>query len=241
MRRLFRSFEREGVEYLLISGQASILYGAATFSEDVDLWIRPTEGNARRVLRALTRCSSCVHKLTPPMTLRNMRRGHGFHFLLRDAGIPVYLDIMARPPRVGPFATAAKRALRMKSDWGVLPVVSIPDLIALKKTRRHADYDVISNLVALRVAGDSSPSREVLSWAARNTYRPEDRARYLRALGRKASVPALRRRIGAEIQRLQAKDASYWRAIVSDLRALRRRGQILAEGLPVRVLLSQTP
>ena len=36
MRTLFRSFERFGVDYLLISGQASILYGAATFSEDID-------------------------------------------------------------------------------------------------------------------------------------------------------------------------------------------------------------
>src|SRR5690606_5914107 len=30
------------VEWLLISGQATILYGAATFSEDVDLWVKPT-------------------------------------------------------------------------------------------------------------------------------------------------------------------------------------------------------
>ena len=37
MRRLFRSFDRFGVEYLLISGQATILYGAATFSEDVEI------------------------------------------------------------------------------------------------------------------------------------------------------------------------------------------------------------
>jgi hypothetical protein len=37
MRNLFRSFDRFGVEYLLISGQASILYGAATFSEDIEL------------------------------------------------------------------------------------------------------------------------------------------------------------------------------------------------------------
>jgi hypothetical protein len=29
----FQSLEREGVAYLLISGQAAVLYGAATFSE----------------------------------------------------------------------------------------------------------------------------------------------------------------------------------------------------------------
>lgn len=33
MRRFGRALERCGVEYLLISGQASVLYGASTFSE----------------------------------------------------------------------------------------------------------------------------------------------------------------------------------------------------------------
>ncbi len=43
-----------GVEFLLISGQASVLYGAATFSEDIDVWVRPDPGNLARLLRALT-------------------------------------------------------------------------------------------------------------------------------------------------------------------------------------------
>jgi len=55
MRTLFRSFERERLEYLLISGQAAVLYGAATFTQDIDLWVRPTAENAGRLLRALAR------------------------------------------------------------------------------------------------------------------------------------------------------------------------------------------
>ena len=61
MRKLFSSFERAGLEYLLISGQATVLYGAATFSEDVDLWIRPTSANARRLLLALADRRARVH------------------------------------------------------------------------------------------------------------------------------------------------------------------------------------
>ena len=34
------SFERSGLEYLLFSGQAAILHGAATFSEDIDISIQ---------------------------------------------------------------------------------------------------------------------------------------------------------------------------------------------------------
>ena len=56
MRSLFRGFERFELEYLLISGQASILYGAATFSEDIDVWIRPSPANAARLLSALAAC-----------------------------------------------------------------------------------------------------------------------------------------------------------------------------------------
>ncbi len=41
----FESLNHHPVEYLLISGQATVLYGAATFSEDIDLWLHPTEDN----------------------------------------------------------------------------------------------------------------------------------------------------------------------------------------------------
>lgn len=45
----FQSLERHSVEYLLISGQATVLYGAATFSEDVDLWVKPSRYVSSRV------------------------------------------------------------------------------------------------------------------------------------------------------------------------------------------------
>src|SRR3990170_7560295 len=113
MRRLFSSFERTGLEYLLISGQATVLYGAATFSEDVDLWIRQTADNAQKLLEALTDQRARVHRLPPPLTLRNMRAGHGFHFLVPGRPLETYLDVMARPPRVGAFRSAKRRSRRI--------------------------------------------------------------------------------------------------------------------------------
>jgi hypothetical protein len=76
----FRSLERESVAYLLISGQAAVLYGAAVFSEDVDLWVRPTPDNARAMLSALASVSATYYNLTPPFEVPYMARGHGFHF-----------------------------------------------------------------------------------------------------------------------------------------------------------------
>src|SRR5262245_309111 len=233
MKSLFRGFDRAHVDYLLISGQASILYGAATFSEDVDLWIRPSRTNLRRLLVTLARHHARVHKLTPPMTLPYAAAGHGFHFVLPTKPLPTYLDVMARAPRVGDFTAAAGRARRMATDWGTLPVVSIEDLVLLKKTRRLSDYEVISNLARLRLAEAIRPSRRLLRWAASNSFRAEDRASFLARLGERASVEACRRAIAHDVLRLQARDVAYWRPRIDALRKLRGSGRLWPEGKAV--------
>ncbi len=239
MRNLFRSFERSGVEYLLISGQASVLYGAATFSEDVDLWVRPSGRNIGRLAAALAACRARVYKLTPPLVLRYFRKGHGFHFTVPGRPGPAYLDILGRPPRVGSFGASRRKARVMETDWGRLPVVGIEDLIGLKKTRRLFDYEVISNLVRIRVGESASPSRALLRWALRETFRAEDRVEYARRLGRKLALAEARREIASEIPRWQARHVAYWRPIIRELRALWRRGGLLPAGVPV--VASSTP
>jgi hypothetical protein len=237
MRKLIRSFERSGLEYLLISGQASILYGAASFSEDVDIWIRPTVPNARRLMKALAACRARVHKLTPPLTARWMNRGHGFHFVVPDRPQAVFLDVMARPPRVKGFVEARHRARSMTTPWGVIPVVSIPDLILLKRTRRLQDYEVISNLVRIAVDASPEPGSALLRWASRATCRAEDRVDYLERLGMKADVEKCRRTIASEVASLQAADVRYWRKRIHDLRDIRSADHLLPAGTPVTRLL----
>ncbi|MGH9323956.1 MAG: hypothetical protein ACRD3V_29235 [Vicinamibacteria bacterium] len=237
MRNLFRSFERFGLDYLLISGQASILYGAATFSEDLDLWIRPSRLNAGRLLEALASRRARVHKLTPPLNLRHLGRGHGFHFIIPSQPIPTYLDVMGRPPRVRSFTECRARARLLETDWGRLPVVGMEDLIALKKTRRFSDYEVISNLVSVRLSEESSPSRRLLRWASKNTFRPEARVSLLRKLGETTSIGECRRDIAQDVARLQARDTAYWRPRIAELRRLRKAGKLLPEGMPISRLL----
>ncbi len=227
MQNIFRSFERSGTDYLLIGGQASILYGAATFSEDVDVWVRPDRANLARLVRALSACRARVRSLTPPLTERHVRAGHGFHFVLPG---PEYLDVMGVPPRVGTFAQARRRAVSLRSPWGDVPGVCIEDLVRLKRTRRHADYDVISNLVRIRIAPEAHPSRPLLRWAARNSFRAEERAHYLARLGQPRGVEACRGDISREILSLQRRDTVYWRRRVHELRRLRRQGRLWTAG-----------
>jgi hypothetical protein len=112
---------------LLISGQATILYGAATFSEDVDLWVDPKHENLERMKRALCASEASYYKLTPPLNRHFAERHHGFHFTIPDnpATAVLYLDVMGCPPRVGRFDNAWQQRVVFETEWGALNTVSI--------------------------------------------------------------------------------------------------------------------
>lgn len=256
----FRSLEANRVDYLLISGQAAVLYGAAVFSEDIDLWVNPTEEHFSRFLLALRQNQASYYKLTPEPTLANVSRGHGFHFLLPGPGI-TYLDVMGRPPRVGEFPRAATRANQMDTEWGALPVISILDLVELKKTQRLADYPVISRLVLeyFRQFAETKTD-ELIDWAMLHLFTLESLVEFLRGpwltevryTGRYCEqFESVRKEINSScglseplerelthwMQRRmaehQAEDREYWKPVIGELRRLRSDGKLMEEGKPV--------
>ncbi|MGH9321415.1 MAG: hypothetical protein ACRD21_14065 [Vicinamibacteria bacterium] len=258
MKSLFRALENEGVRYLLISGQACVLYGASQFTEDIDLWVQPTASNLSSFLRALSHVRAVVYKLTPPITLKYLRRGHGFHFRI---GTDVYLDMMGVPPRVEGFLPAFARSRRFETDWGTLRVSAPEDLVLLKRTNRPGDYEAISNLVRGRLADDKE-SVSILKWALRNTFDIADLVEFaLRGGGKlkrwpaRPAVQALlpvaaaasrlpERRIqraakllAIEMGDVQDKGRRYWRPIISDLGRLQKKRELIPEGTRVATLL----
>lgn len=255
MRNFFQALRHCRVRYLLISGQATVLYGASTFSEDVDLWVEPTPANWQRLLAALREAGARVYKLTPPLTLEYALRGHGFHFTVPDEESPGgigYVDIMAVPPRVGAFRTAWRQARRFATDWGRLPVVGPEQLVLLKRTRRLADYAVISALV--RIVCARLRSRQQWQWALEQTFEAEDllalwqrgrpawrrqivsarpAIRWLRTGRARAKHSQISRALLAEMETAREADRRYWRPILAELRRLQRQRRLLREGAPV--------
>ena len=53
----------EGAEFLLVGAQALAVHGHPRATGDLDLWIRPTPANARRVLAALRRFGAPLEQL----------------------------------------------------------------------------------------------------------------------------------------------------------------------------------
>ena len=263
MRSLFRSLDACRVRYLLISGQASVVYGAAHFSQDVDLWVDPVSSNVRALLRALADLGARVHKLTPPLSQKHLRRGHGFHFVVPQRGeLDLYLDVMGQPPRVGRFGPARRRARRMRTPWGTLGVVSIEDLVRIKATNRPSDYEVITRLAIIRLAEEKRPRAAILRWAISNIFQAEDLWKVIEALSlrpaqvrgarsavflsrirqreRRPSARDLARVAGwlaERAKRLQDRGRVYWMPRIDELRSMRKRGELLPEKTPVSSLL----
>ena len=258
----FQSLRAQQVEYLLISGQAAVLHGAATFSEDIDLWLQPAPANVEKFLGVLRAQHAKYYKLTPAFEMSCLCRGHGFHFVLAgDGGEDVFLDVLGVPPRVPPFALAAASAIWLEADWGLIHTIGIKDLIELKKTQRMEDYPIISNL-ALRYfrQPDSAANPESWLWAVNNLFtlpalaaffqqHPQAVASFSRKLPR--VVIELGKQVSAEGQpdaaneeavqqwmqqrasEFQKADRDYWRPIIQELRSLRNQARLMKESAPV--------
>ena len=52
-RDLLAEFNVQGVEYLVVGAYALAAHGHVRATKDLDVWVRPDSGNARRVLKAL--------------------------------------------------------------------------------------------------------------------------------------------------------------------------------------------
>ncbi|HWN98981.1 MAG TPA: hypothetical protein VNS63_06875 [Blastocatellia bacterium] len=63
-RDLLAEFNAQGVEYLVVGAHALAAHGHVRATRDLDLWVRPDVGNAKRVLTALKAFGTPLQDLT---------------------------------------------------------------------------------------------------------------------------------------------------------------------------------
>jgi hypothetical protein len=72
-RDILSEFNAEGVEYLLVGAYALAAHGLPRATGDIDLWVRPSAGNAERVWRAGRSCGPrCDAGRTTPYARTNL-------------------------------------------------------------------------------------------------------------------------------------------------------------------------
>lgn len=229
------------VEALLMGGQACVLYGAAEFSRDADFAILASPENIERLRDALTDLQAEVIAV-PPFEVQYLTRGHAVHFRCRHPDAEgLRIDVMARLRGVDPFDMLWSR----RTTWDLsgefrIDSLSLPDLVASKKTQRDKDWPMVRRLVEVSYdRGFSSPTPERIEFWLRELRTPEllvdcmrwfpkdarpladERAAVRAALAR--DVGAIRKHLAAEEARERALDRAYWEPLKTELEALRRR------------------
>jgi hypothetical protein len=136
------------VRYLLMGGQACVLYGAAQFSRDTDLGVPLMAENHERLAAALTELqASCI--AVPPFDWEFLKRGHGLHFRCEHPeAIGQRIDVLAVMRGVAPFEELWERRTTVGVDDGLqIELMDLPDLVQAKKTQRDKDWPMIRLLV----------------------------------------------------------------------------------------------
>ena len=136
------------VQYLLIGGQACIIYGAAEFSRDSDFVIFSSPDNLARMRKAL-KAMKAGSIYVPPLDEKYLERGHACHF--RCGAIDVKglrIDVIAKMRGCDEFDILWKRRKKLSLKKGViLNIISLQDLVRSKKTQRDKDWLMLKRLV----------------------------------------------------------------------------------------------
>ena len=240
IRQVLSTFQTNGVQALLMGGQACVFYGAAQVSKDVDFVLLAGPENYARLhtaLEALQARRIAVPRFDPAV----LARGHAVHFRCAAPGAEeLRVDVMTRLRDLPDFATLWERRTVFQDEaGGEFHLLSVPDLVEAKKTQRNKDWPVIELLVAIHHRENSAaPSAEHIAFWLRDARTPElltelatrfpeqTRAllptRPLLANALRGEFDALRAALDAEVRAEQAKDRAYWEPLRRELEAFRR-------------------
>lgn len=223
-----------------MGGQACILYGAAEFSRDVDFAVLSSADNLERLRSALRELRAEVIAV-PPFERDYLDRGHAIHFRAHHPDAAGFrIDVMSKLRGVDEFPLLWERRSTFElRGAGEVEVLSLPDLVASKKTQRDKDWVMIRRLVEASYARDAeSPNDERVDFWIRESRTPEilvscarsfpEQAREI-ARVRSAAAAALagsesevETALAEEEARERAHDREYWRPLRKELEALRR-------------------
>ena len=235
--KVLSSMNKNGVKYLLMGGQACVLYGAAEFSRDTDLAILADSDNLAR-LRTALRGLNARRIAVPPFESKYLNMGLAVHFRCDTAAGDMRVDVMSKLRGVREFEHLWLGRSTVELENQCVEVMSLPDLVQAKKTQRDKDWPMLTRLVeANYFANRDEPTPEQAEFWLRELRTPQlltDVARRFRELCERIEVdrPLLKLVRGdldpladaIKQEELSERDAdrAYWEPLKKELERLRR-------------------
>jgi hypothetical protein len=227
-----------------MGGQACVLYGAAEFSRDLDLALLPDPSNLDRLQAALDELEAEVIAV-PPFSLKLLDEGLAVHFRCHQpetAGLRI--DVMAHMRGVAPFPELWARRTTFAFEDETLETLSLPDLVAAKKTQRDKDWPMIRRLVDVNYLNHrDEPTPEQIRFWFRELRSPELLVEAAEAypdaleemIGQRPCLKwvtaenladgALERGLRDEEDAERRRDVVYWKPLREQLERLRREAR----------------
>ena len=223
-----------------MGGQACVLYGAAEFSRTADFAILASPENLRRVGSALEELQAEVIAV-PPFQVEYLERGHAVHFRCHHPEAErVRIDVMAKLRGVDPFPALWERRSTWTLPEGIeIDTLSLPDLVASKKTQRDKDWPMVRRLLEVSYEeGFASPTPEQIRFWLREIRTPEALLEVVarhpqEARAEAPSRSAIKAALGGELREVEDQvaeeerrergaDQAYRQPLLAELEALRR-------------------
>jgi len=233
------TFRKNGVQTLLMGGQACVFYGAAQVSKDIDLALLAEPANIERLRLALKELAA-ERIAVPPFDPVLFDRGHAIHFRCHAPLVEgLRVDLMSKLRLLASFATLWERRTTFGDDLGSeFNLLSVPDLVLSKKTARDRDWPVIELLVNIHIHENlASPQPDWIRFWLQECRSPSQ----LLALARRfsdechaltATRPLLTHALAAnqimliqaldlEMRSEQAMDRAFWEPVRRELESMR--------------------
>jgi hypothetical protein len=227
-----------------MGGQACVLYGAAEFSRDLDLALLPDPANLDRLETALAELDA-EEIAVPPLSLQHLTDGLAVHFRCREPQVAgLRIDVMTHMRGVAPFPDLWSRRTTFASEDEQLDVMSLPDLVAAKKTQRDKDWPMIRRLTDVNyLSHRGEPTPERVRFWLRELRTPEllveaagahrdvaaelagERPLLTLATPERLASSALSRALREEEDAERRRDAEYWKPRREQIERLRRKAR----------------
>jgi hypothetical protein len=141
-RDMLSALSAEGVDFLLVGAYAMAVHGMPRATGDLDIWVRSTESNAERVMRALARFGAPLESISAA----DFRRPD---VVVQIGVAPRRLDFLTTIDGVA-FDDAWRDRTSLLVDGLEIPVLSLEDLKTNKRAvgrlRDLADVEALEAL-----------------------------------------------------------------------------------------------